>query len=76
MIDLKSLYKFFRPLNWCQTDFVFKNPRQIRLFTSTTFWCQSGAILESTRLEDSLSRFIEKIAIQNTRKTLFGILSI
>lgn len=76
MIGLKSLYKFFQPPNWCQTDFVSENPRQIRLFSDTTFWCQSGAILESTHLEGSLSRFIEKFAIQNTRKTLFGILSI
>lgn len=43
MIGLKSLYKFFQPPNWCQTDFVSENPRQIRLFSDTTFWCQSGA---------------------------------
>ena len=55
---------------------MFENPYQIRLFAGTALLPKSGAILESTRLEDSLSRFIEKIAIQNTRKTLFGILSI
>ena len=61
MIGLKSLYKFFQPRNWCQTDFVSENPHQIRLFADTAFWCQSGAILESTRLEDSSSKLIKKI---------------
>lgn len=34
---------FFKPQNWCQTDFVFENPYQIRLFAGTALLPKSGA---------------------------------